>query len=177
MAKNLVLCGSHGTGKSTLVDALSKMYEIAPVQHVARSYWDEIGVYRFEYLPPSIRSITQKDLLLRQIAREDELMDQGFITERSVLDVLAYTYVSSDMRDSDWHLFEQLVKERVKYYTYVIYTPIEFQVNPQHNRASSALQQDIADIIERYLEQWHIPHLRVTGNVRERIGQIEDYLK
>jgi len=177
MAKNLVLCGSHGTGKSTLVDTLSKMYEIAPVQHVARSYWDEIGVYRFEYLPPSIRSITQKDLLLRQITQEDKLMHQGFITERSVLDMLAYTYVSSDMRESDWHLFEQLVKERVQYYTYIIYTPIEFQINPQRNRASGALQQDIADIIERYLENWDISYLRVTGNVRERIEQIEEYLK
>jgi len=177
MAKNLVICGAHGTGKSTLVDVLSKMYELYAIQHTVRSYWEEIGVSDFERLPSEVRTITQKDILTRQIEREDAEGTEGFITDRSVIDVLAYSYVSSDMRGSDWRIFEQLVKERVQYYSYIIYAPVEFTPSPEKDRADIKLQEDIAHIIEGYLEAWGITHLRVSGNVRERVSQIERFLQ
>jgi len=177
MAKNLVICGAHGTGKSTLVDVLSKMYELYAIQNTVRSYWDEIGVDHFESLPREVRTITQKDILMRQIEREDTEGEEGFITDRSVIDVLAYSYVSSDMRGSDWKIFEKLVKERLRYYSYIIYTPVEFRPAPEHDRADLRLQEDIARIIEAYLEQWGLTYLRVSGDVRKRTSQIEEFLQ
>jgi hypothetical protein len=94
-----------------------------------------------------------------------------------VIDVLAYSYVSSDMRGSDWKIFEKLVKERLRYYSYIIYTPVEFRPAPEHDRADLRLQEDIARIIEAYLEQWGLTYLHVSGDVRKRTSQIEEFLQ
>ncbi len=177
MAKNLVLCGAHGTGKSTLVDVLSKMYEMYPIQKTVRSYWDEIGVGEFERLPRDVRTVTQKDILMRQINREDTEGAEGFITDRSVIDVLAYTYISSNMHGSDWEIFKQLVKERVSYYSYIVYTPVEFTPRDKQGRADLHLQEDIAEVIEGYLKEWNVTYLKVSGHVPERVSQIEEFLK
>ena len=176
MAKNLVLCGSHGTGKSTLVRSLAKTYDLFPIQNTVRSYWQEIGVSDFEQLPRDVRTVTQKDILLRQIEREDEARDTGFITDRSVIDVLAYSYISSNIQAADWRIFEQLVKERIRHYSYVVYTPVEFTPRAEKQRADLRLQRDIAGIIEDYLHRWGVTYLRVSGNVTTRIKQIEEFL-
>ncbi|MBC7472386.1 MAG: AAA family ATPase [candidate division SR1 bacterium] len=84
----IAFCGSHGTGKSTLLQAVASKFEVPILDKTIRTYWQGIGVDDFDKLPANIRTQCQLNLLINQIKREDIEGKNGFITDRSVLDYI-----------------------------------------------------------------------------------------
>jgi deoxyadenosine/deoxycytidine kinase len=171
-------CGSHGTGKSTLLQAISKDFDIPVLDNTIRTYYKDIGIDDFEKLPANIRTQCQLNLLLNQIQREDGEGKNGFITDRSVLDYIGYTTVSSDMSGGIKGIYEQLIKARLQNYTHFIYIPVEFEAQKEHLRADPKSQNLVAETIEGYIQKWLAKdkYIIVRGSVEERLGQIYKYI-
>ena len=175
----IAFCGAHGTGKTTLVKKIGEEYGIYVLDRVIRTAWEGFGVEDFEKMPRDVRTPFQNYLLLNQIKREDGEGAEGFVTDRSVIDILGYTLMSSDMQSSELEIFKNLVRERVKNYTHFIYTPVEFAAQNERLRASVETREAYDVIIQEYIESWlgQGKFLRVTGSVEERMEQIRKYLK
>ena len=173
------ISGAHGTGKTTLVQLLAPELNISKIDKTMRNTWESFSVTDFEKLPADARSVFQNYLLLNQINREDEESVNGFIADRSVVDILAYTISHSNMSESELSIFEHLVKERLKCYTHLIYTPIEFEVENEYLRANIDSRERIDSIIKSYIDKWIKPneYLEVHGSIEYRMKQIREYLK
>jgi predicted ATPase len=175
----IAFCGAHGTGKTTLVQQIGQEYGIYKLERVIRTAWEGFGVENFEILPSDVRTPFQNYLLLNQIKREDGEGVNGFVTDRSVIDILGYTLLSSDMSSSQLEIFKALVAQRVKNYTHFIYTPVEFEAQNERLRANVETREKLDEILQSYIKLWlgQDRFLRVTGSVQERMEQIRKYLK
>ena len=77
------------------------------------------------------------------------------------------------------HIYEALVKERVKNYTHFIYVPVEFDAEYEPLRADPKSQVNLSQIIEDYLPLLFLKSqvLTVRGSVEERMEQIRQFLR
>lgn len=175
----IILTGAHGTGKSTLVQPLATEYKLPVLQRTVRNFWEANGVNDFELLPSDIRAIFQKHLLLNQLEKENTLWEQGFITDRSVLDYLAYTVVSSSMSKTDLDLYKALIRERLLQYDYIIYLPVEFPAEPEYLRANPQSQIEVAEVLEEHLNLWLSPeqYCVARGSVDQRLETIRNFIE
>ena len=170
------ICGAHGTGKTTLAKEVHKLFGTPIITNLMRAFWVENGVADFEKLPKDIRTIFQKESLLKQIEAE-ESYDTGFITDRTVLDQIAYTKMSSNMIGVEFEIYEQLCKERLKSYTHLIYLPIEFESEQELLRADINTRQECANIMKSYLDKWMTgKYILISGDFEQRVEQIRKIL-
>ena len=171
------ICGAHGTGKTTLAKEVHNLFGTPIITNLMRSFWQENGVADFEKLPKDIRTIFQKESLLKQIEAEESYI-VGFITDRTVLDQIAYTKMSSNMIGIEFEIYEQLCKERLKTYTHLIYLPIEFESEQEALRADIKTRGECADIMKSYLDKW-MPrqYTIISGEFEERVEQIKKLLE
>ncbi len=174
----IILTGAHGTGKSTLLEPLREYYQLNTLKRTVRNFWEDNGVVDFEKLPSDVRAIFQKHLLLNQLDKENDLWEGGFITDRSVLDYLGYTVVSSTMSDIDLELYKALIRERLLQYDYIIYCPVEFPAEAEYLRADPKSQIQVADVLEEHLALWLKPeqYCIARGSVEERLEQIKQFI-
>jgi deoxyadenosine/deoxycytidine kinase len=174
----IAFCGSHGTGKSTLLHSVAKNFDIPILDNTIRTYYKNIGIDDFDKLPANVRTQCQLNLLLNQIEREDIEGKNGFITDRSVLDYIGYTAVSSDMSGGLRGIYEQLIKSRLQNYTHFIYIPVEFEAAKEHLRADPSSQNVVAEAIEDYIQKWLTKDkfIVVRGSIEDRLSQIHKYL-
>lgn len=85
MDYRIALIGSHGTGKSSMLEKIVKATNLCPIKEVAREYdmnVTDMGAYK----------ILQGKILTQQIKRETELILScgNFISDRSTIDNMAY---------------------------------------------------------------------------------------
>ena len=91
------LCGSHGTGKSTLAKLIADEFKVPYISRTMRDMWEQFGIADFEKLPGDVRKTFQYYAVLNQIEREETEGKEGFITDRTVVDNLGYTVLSSEL--------------------------------------------------------------------------------
>jgi deoxyadenosine/deoxycytidine kinase len=173
----IALCGAHGTGKTTLLKALNKELGLTELTGVIRSYWKDKTVSDFEKLSPSVRAVFQKELLLNQIQAEDRL--ESFVTDRSVIDYAAHTENDSDMSRVDKQMYFQLIQERVKNYTQVIYLKPMFVAPDENLRADMQKQSRIAEIMYKYGKSWtpSTKFYEITQlDLQDRVKEVLEFL-
>jgi nicotinamide riboside kinase len=182
------ICGSHGTGKTTLANLIAKEFNLTIIQKTMRNMWTEYGISDFEKLPPEVRKIFQYKAILKQIEVEDKAKkaNHNFVTDRTVLDNLVYTKSASQLSETELNLYEALVKERLKNYTHLIYLPIEFVAKPEHLRANLDSQKEVENLFKNYLyekkvlENFNVNDstnfLEIKGTLEERMEQVKKFL-
>jgi adenylate kinase family enzyme len=170
------ICGAHGTGKTTLAKEIHRIFGTPIITNLMRNFWQENGVYDFEKLPKDIRTIFQKESLLKQIESEESYIT-GFITDRTVLDQIAYTKLSSNMIGVEFEIYEQLCKERLKSYTHLLYLPVEFESEQEELRADIKTRDECADIMKSYLDKW-MPgqYTIISGEFEKRVEIVKSIL-
>lgn len=93
MNKRIMICGASGTGKTTLAEHISELYELPFVSTSAKEVWPKFGFkdhaesHRISTSDPVIGIKYQNEILARRIKA---LQIDSYITDRSLIDNMAY---------------------------------------------------------------------------------------
>jgi deoxyadenosine/deoxycytidine kinase len=173
------ICGAHGTGKTTLGNILKEELKISFLNRTMRTMWEKYGIEDFEKLPGDIRTTFQKYAILKQIEIEEQASATGFITDRTVLDNLGYTILSSDMAEIDKKIYTALVKEHLKTYTHFIYLPVLFDVEAEKLRANIETRRIWDELIQQKMQELLPPQKYLIVDVvdiEKRVEIVLDYI-
>ena len=188
MTKMFKICmvGTHCSGKSTLVDALSaKMPEYPFIKEVAARFPRE----ERQHL------VTQYAIMSAQI--EEEMKHTFFISDRSVIDNIAYTTLNFEESIAGQTVLDTVITRcrtftkcllleqeymKAKPYDLIVFIDEMFPIEDNGNRClNEKFQKWIFDFLKGEVvvssETYGIPYLCVTGSTEERVQAIVDTLQ
>ena len=165
------LCGTVSVGKTTLVNALKEVEQF-------KDY--EFATERSKYLRDQGIALNTDSTLKGQIVfaaeRALELMKENIITDRTIYDVMAFTFSAESISDFEKRdLASRLVGE----YDVVIYvSPEGVDIEDNGVRTIDAKYRDSIDkAIKLMLEHWPPNKLiEIKGTTEERIETIKGAL-
>jgi nicotinamide riboside kinase len=161
------ITGSHSVGKTTLLNKLewNKINEIA--RTAMRHFWktpQEMDNRELE--------IFQNHLFFKQI--REELAKWDFITDRTIIDVLAYS-----KKLEVYNILKDRAKTFLNQFPYDIlfYIPIEFWLEEDWTRFSwTEYQIEIDNNIKELLEEFNIKYHIITWSLEERLNNINNII-
>lgn len=176
---------AHWVGKTTIINELSwneafRNIDIEIIPEIARSIlkemdeqWHAVDVMNFNR--DQIFQLN-KSLIFRQMQAEDWL--NNFISDRTILDVLAYSMYLLWENSKEYEFLFWVVKEYMKdvKYDVVFYIPIEFK-NTEEDKLRSKdeeYRKIIDDNIIKILRKFKIDYKSITWTVQERVFKIID---
>jgi GTPase SAR1 family protein len=114
------LCGTMSVGKTTLVNALKELPEFKDYM-----FRTERSKYLMEQGIPLNTDSTFKGQLVFLAERSLELLQENIITDRTVIDVMAFARASTSMDHVEKYDFEQVATLLIKDYDYIFYVSPE----------------------------------------------------
>jgi len=163
------LCGTMSVGKTTLVNALKELPEFK--NYVTRTERSKelmaMGI-------PLNTDSTLKGQCVFLAERASELMVENIITDRTVIDVMAFANCSTSMDIYDKEDFETLAAQLVKEYDYIFYvSPEGVEIEDNGVRETNAnyrvvIDRSINTLINRYNHRIKNLHT-LSGSTEERI--------
>ena len=167
------LCGTMSVGKTTLVNALKKEQEFKDYTfRTERSqYLNSIGI-------PLNTDSTLKGQLVFAAERSAELMQEKIITDRTIIDVMAFCELSKSMSKAEKQHINGVLWHLIKEYDIIFHiddlsVPMEDNgVRETNKDYRLAIHQKISSILG--MHRW-MPGKVVTisGTTEERIKQIK----
>jgi len=171
-----ILLGTHGVGKTTLLNEVHKHYP---------DYFITDGFSR-----PAIKVGRKLDLYEDEIQTiineftiwgyQNYLKHSKIISARSIIDAIVYTGGLNSTLFDDVDKMTDLFKSTVNEIEYIFYIPIEFDFVEDDIRDNQfrSIQTKIDTIIQKFIQD-NIPPEKVitlTGTIEERFNQIKQYL-
>ena len=163
------LCGTMSVGKTTLVNALKELPEFK--DYVTRTERSKelmaMGI-------PLNTDSTLKGQCVFLAERASELMVENIITDRTVIDVMAFANCSTSMDIYEKEDFETLAAQLVREYDYIFYvSPEGVEIEDNGVRETNANYRAIIDrsintLINRYNHRIKNLHT-LSGSTEERI--------
>ena len=166
------LCGTMSVGKTTLVNALQKLPQFKDYNFATErsKYLNDLGI-------PLNTDSTLKGQTVFLAERCAELMQGNIITDRTILDVMAFTMNAKSIPHQDKDVFEQYAKEFIREYDYIFYiSPYGLPIEDNGVRETDEHYRDLIDftittLIKRY--SYMMDNIEVIkGTTDERINQI-----
>jgi GTPase SAR1 family protein len=168
------LCGTVSVGKTTLVNALKELEQF-------KDY--EFATERSKYLRDQGIALNTDSTLKGQIVfaaeRALELMKENIITDRTIYDVMAFTFSAESISEFEKREFATLMSRLVGEYDVVIYvSPEGVDIEDNGVRTIDSKYRDSIDkVIKLMLEHWPPNKLiEVKGTTDERIETIKGAL-
>lgn len=168
----IAFCSTMSCGKTTLVKALSKVKEF-------KTY--KTAVERSQYLQGFGIELNTDSTLIGQTIfaseRTSELRSMNIITDRSIIDVMAFTNLSKTISQSDKEAFEIFYSRFISNYDYIFYISPEGieiedngvrETNPEYRMQIDA---EIQALITRHIDKVKGGG-KVSGTTEERIKQV-----
>ena len=168
------LCGTMSVGKTTLVNALKELDQFKDYNFATErsEYLMNLGI-------PLNTDSTLKGQTVFLAERCAELMKENVITDRTILDVMAFTMNSKSIDYKDKDIFEQYAVEFLREYDYIFYiSPDGIPIEDNGVRETDEHYRDLIDftittLIKRYSHR--IQNIEVIkGLTSERIVQIKE---
>ena len=166
------LCGTMSVGKTTLVKALKKLPQFKDYKFATErsKYLNDLGI-------PLNTDSTLKGQTVFLAERCAELMNNDVITDRTIIDVMAFTMNAKSIGRYDKEKFEEYAKEFIREYDYIFYiSPYGIPIENNGVRETDEHYRDIIDftittLIKRYS---YIANKieKISGSTDERIKQI-----
>lgn len=170
------LCGTMSVGKTTLVNALKelKYFENYNFRTERSKYLMEMGI-------PLNTDSTLKGQTVFLAERASELMVDNIITDRTVIDVMAFASASKSMDSLDKESFAEYAKRLIAEYDFIFYvspegvdmedngvreTDIEYR-----NLIDTTIQKIISDNKHR-IKRYGV----LSGSTEDRIYQLVNYI-
>ena len=109
--------------------------------------------------------------------RASELMQENIITDRTVIDVMAFAQCSKSMDWPDKEAFYAYARRFIREYDYIFYvSPEGVEIEDNGIRETNADYREEIDIIIRHIisqQKIHIKNYHViSGSTEERVAQI-----
>jgi len=170
------LCGTMSVGKTTLVNALKELPEFKDYMFRTERSKELMA----QGIPLNTDS-TLKGQTVFLAERTGELMAENVITDRTVIDVMAFARASKSINSPDKDLFEDYAKRFLKEYDYIFYvSPVGVEIEDNGIRETNVDYRDLIDYtISKILdEQKHrIKNLNtLSGSTEKRIEQMLEAL-
>jgi len=170
------LCGTMSVGKTTLVKALKELPEFKDYKFATErsKYLNDLGI-------PLNTDSTLKGQTVFLAERCAELMNNNIITDRTVIDVMAFTMNAKSIGHYDKEIFESYAKEFIREYDYIFYiSPHGIPIEDNGVRETDEHYRDIIDftittLIKRYAHM--VDKIEtIKGSTEDRVQQILSYL-
>jgi deoxyadenosine/deoxycytidine kinase len=163
------LCGTMSVGKTTLVKALSKMEQFKGYTCTTErsKYLNSLGI-------PLNHETTIEGQTIFLAERVTELMQDRLITDRTIIDVMAFTNCAKKVSYMDGDAFEEYAKRFIKQYNYIFYiSPDGMDIEDNGIRETDVdYRRQIDEEIQKLLLK-HRPVVHtLKGTTEERIKQI-----
>jgi len=166
------LCGTMSVGKTTLVNALKETKQFKDYM-----FRTERSKYLMEQGIPLNTDSTLKGQTIFLAERCAELIQTDIITDRTVLDVMAFTLNAKSIPHQDKEAFETYASEFVREYDYIFYiSPYGIDIEDNGVRETDEHYRDLIDftittLIKRYGHRCNVVE-KISGSTEERIQQI-----
>ena len=169
-------CGTMSVGKTTLVNELKTFPEFKDYTfRTERSkYLRDLGI-------PLNTDSTLKGQTIFLAERAAELLQENIITDRTVIDVMAFTSLADSIDFNELEDFENLAANFIEDYDYIFYvSPEGVDIEDNGVRETNAEYRDLVDLsINKFLDRysWKIKNLvRLKGGTEERIELFKEAL-
>lgn len=178
--KRIAISGSHGVGKTTLLDALNdklgaKMHLIGNIMRTLAAEGYPVG--------SSTTPDTLTAYLLRQCEQERRApMDIHVFSDRVLTDGLAYILAAIDDRIASYSwgvgelkILEAAARLHISKYDYHVILPVEFSLVPGdtlHRHGEEfrlKVEQRLRNIVAN---DWPIPVIEIRGSVEKRVDML-----
>ena len=170
------LCGTMSVGKTTLVNALKDVPEFK--DYVTRTERSKelmaMGI-------PLNTDSTLKGQTVFLAERASELMQENIITDRTVIDVMAFAQASKSMDWPDKEAFYAYAIRLIREYDYIFYvSPEGVEIEDNGIRETNAEYRDEIDIIIRHILSQQKHRIKkygvLEGSTEDRIFQMVNYM-
>jgi len=163
------LCGTMSVGKTTLVKALSEMEQFKGYTCTTErsKYLNSLGI-------PLNHETTIEGQTIFLAERVTELMQDRLITDRTVLDVMAFTNCARKVSYMDGDAFADYASRFAKQYDYIFYiSPDGMGIEDNGIRDTNAdYRKEIDEEIQKLLLKYRPVYFELKGTTEERIEQI-----
>lgn len=170
------LVGTVSVGKTTLVNELAKLpqfkdYKVATERS---KYLQDLGI-------PLNTDSTIKGQMIFGAERASELIFDNLLTDRTIIDVMAFTNLADSIYDGNKIEFEYLFRNLIKEYDYIFYISPEGvdiednsvrTIDPEYR---NDIDNEIKFIINQYSNHFKNYH-EISGPTESRIKQVLNIL-
>ena len=170
------LCGTMSVGKTTLVNALKELPEFADYNFATErsKYLRDLGI-------PLNTDSTLKGQIMFLAERTAELLYENIITDRTIIDVMAFTKVAKSIDYYNAKAFCDLAAKLIPEYDYIFYvSPEGVEMEDNGVRETDLKYRETIDsIIQLTIERskWKIKNLHMlSGSIENRIKQMKEAL-
>ena len=171
------LCGTMSVGKTTLVNALKETKQFKDYNFATErsQHLMSLGI-------PLNTDSTLKGQTVFLAERCGELMQDNIITDRTILDVMAFTMNAKSIPHQDKEAFETYASEFVREYDYIFYiSPYGLEIEDNGVRETDEHYRDLIDFTITTLIKRHGHKAgtieKISGSTEERIQQILNVTK
>jgi GTPase SAR1 family protein len=166
------LVGTVSVGKTTLVNALAELPQFKDYHFATErsKYLRDLGI-------PLNTDSTLKGQTIFLAERVSELMHENLITDRTVIDVMAFTQCAESIHPTDKISFDEYARNFIGEYDYIFYvSPEGVEIENNGVRETNAEYRDKIDTTIRAIVGAY-PHriknlFMISGTTEERIKQI-----
>lgn len=169
-------CGSMSVGKTTLVNALKELPEFKNYKFVTErsKYLRDLGI-------PLNTDSTLKGQTIFLAERCSELIHENIITDRTVIDVMAFTMCADSIDPFDKDGFEEYASKFIEEYDWIFYvSPSGVPIEDNNVRTTDINYRHQIDQMIRYLCASNLDKFNnygiISGSTEDRLKQIKSYL-
>lgn len=169
------LCGTISVGKTTLAKALGELPEFKDyfIATERSKYLRDLGI-------PLNTSSTINGQILFLAERASELLKPNIITDRTPIDVIAFTNSAKEIKFSQKKYFERLAISLIEQYDYIFYvSPEGIDLEDNGVRIYNEEYRIIIDEEIKNLLWFYLPnnYYELKGTTKERIQRIKSIIK
>ena len=164
-------CGTMSVGKTTLVNALKELPEFKDYH-----FRTERSKHLMDLGIPLNMDSTLKGQLVFASERAVELMQEKIITDRTVVDVMAFCELSKSMEAHEKHYLSATLYYLIKEYDILFYvSPEGVEIEDNGIRETNAEYRDAIDKkIKSIVRMFRGNTITISGTVEERIKQVKN---
>ena len=169
-------CGTVSVGKTTLVNALKELPEFKDYTFATErsKYLRDLGI-------PLNTDSTLKGQTIFLAERCSELIQENIITDRTVIDVMAFTFCAESIDPFDKDRFDEYASRFIEEYDWIFYvSPAGVDIEDNNVRTTDAEYRNRIDQMIKYLYSANLNNIKnfgiISGSTEIRIELIKSYL-